>query len=108
MKHLLLTIGCALLFGGCGGSSGEGPAQDEAGVGFKPPMLLASALEVAHRHHVQPTELTMGFPLLGETISTHAVLEEDLSDAQIEAVSDYVASVAGKSSGGGGGAGGGP
>ena len=84
MKRLLLAIGCAVLLSGCGGSSSERSAQDEANVAFKRPMLLSAVLDLAHRHHVQPTELTMAFPLLGETISTHAVVDESMSDAAIE------------------------
>lgn len=46
-------------------------------------MLLTSVLEMAHRHHVQPTELTMEFAMLGETISSHAVIEPGLSDDEV-------------------------
>jgi hypothetical protein len=84
VKRLLPAICCAALLSGCGGSSSEGSAQDEAGVAFKRPMLLSAVLDLAHRHHVQPTELTMEFPLLGETISTNAVVEEGMSDADVE------------------------
>jgi hypothetical protein len=84
VKRLLLAIGCAVLLAGCGGSSGEGSAQDEANVAFKQPMLLSAVLDLVHHHHVQPRELTMAFPLRGETISTHAVVDESMSDADIE------------------------
>jgi hypothetical protein len=87
VKRLLLAIGCAVLLSGCSGSSSEGSAQDEANVAFKRPMLLSAVLDLAHRHHVQPTELTLAFPVLGETISTHAVVDESMSDADIERVS---------------------
>ena len=84
MKRLLLAIGCAVLLSGCGGSSSEGSAQDETTVAFKRPMHLSAVMDLAHRHHVHPTELTMAFPLLGETISTFAMVDESMSDADIE------------------------
>ena len=83
MKRLLLTLGFAAVLTGCGGSSGGGSAQDEANVVFKPPMLLASALEMARRHDVQPTELGMEFVMLGETISSHITVEAGDSDREI-------------------------
>jgi hypothetical protein len=90
VKRLFLTLGCVVVLTGCGGAVGDGPApskgvvQDEASVAFKSPLLLSALLDMAHRHHVQPTELTMQFAVGSETINTHAVVESGMSDAEIE------------------------
>jgi hypothetical protein len=84
VKRLLLAIGFAVGVAGCSGSSSDRSAQDEAGVAFKPPMVLSEVLDLAHEHQVQPTELIMELRLLGETISSGVVVEAGMSDADIE------------------------
>ena len=83
MKYLVLAISFAVLLCGCGGTSTDESSQDEAQVGFRPPMLLTAALEMARRHEVQPTELGMAFPMLGETISSFTDVESGMSDDEV-------------------------